>query len=182
MNFSNEDSELLSLIDEHDTVIGSITRKESSRLTVAGGKFIRSADGFIVRSDNRVWVPIRGKHKKIAPGGLDYSVGAHVQKGESYLEAIVREANEEAGIEVTPSQCVKIGQSTPFNTSIDTPLYSTLFVIKTDASPVLSEEHVSGTFMTIPEIESKIATGISVKGYYPGDIVKLQKYLEQYRD
>ena len=48
-----------------------------------------------------------GLHKRSA-GFLDATVGGHVGKGESYLDAAIRETKEETGILVAPSDLVFI--------------------------------------------------------------------------
>ena len=57
------------------------------------------------RPDGAVWVARRSHTKAIDPGLLDTLVGGGVRAGESPIQTLVREANEEAGL--TPDQTAR---------------------------------------------------------------------------
>jgi 8-oxo-dGTP pyrophosphatase MutT (NUDIX family) len=60
--------------------------------------------------DSRGWVLLqeRDEHARIAPGRWAAS-GGHVEPGESYLEAAVRELREETGLVVAPEELQLVG-------------------------------------------------------------------------
>lgn len=173
-----EADEILPLVDGRDQVIGTISRNDTDTLTASEGKYIRAVNAFIVRSDDTIWTPIRSLHKKIAPGGLDYSVGAHVQTGESYVEALMREFQEEAGMTISPEQCVEIAYHTPNSISPDTIYFNRLYIMRTNQQPRLSNEHTDGSFLPIQDIMAKVQNGAVVKSGYSKDLRVLSDYLQ----
>ncbi len=59
----------------------------------------------------------RAAGKDTYPNLLDATVGGHVEQGDSYLETALKEAREEVGIEINPSELVFI--ETTITTSFD---------------------------------------------------------------
>lgn len=174
-----DDEEKLSLVNDSDQVIGEILRGDIGTLTVGGGRYVRAVNAFIVRDDGKIWTPVRALHKKYAPGGIDYSVGAHVQAGEEYIDSLVREFSEEAGIAVTPDQCVEIIYNTPFSMKTEAVYFNKLYVVKTDQQPVLSDEHTSGSFLEISEIIDTVNKGANCKGSYLEDLATFNNYIKE---
>lgn len=97
------EDELLDLVNKNDEIIGTIWRSEYNRLESEDLGYIRAVEMFIVNDKKELWIPKRTAHKKIAPNGLDFSVGGHVSSGESYLEAILKEIREELNISLSES-------------------------------------------------------------------------------
>ncbi|HUN91287.1 MAG TPA: DUF4743 domain-containing protein [Burkholderiaceae bacterium] len=60
-------------------------------------------------ADGRIWVAQRSSHKAIDPGMWDTLVGGMVPAGESELDALVREAHEEAGLRLAPGAALVRG-------------------------------------------------------------------------
>lgn len=60
--------------------------------------------------DGRLWVARRAAHKQIDPGLWDNLVGGMVPAGESDLDALAREAQEEAGLHIGPLAIVRGGR------------------------------------------------------------------------
>ena len=61
----------------------------------------------VVRTDGMILLQRRSMAKDLFPGWWDISVGGHVDAGESYDEAVVRELREELGI-AAPARRVAI--------------------------------------------------------------------------
>lgn len=176
------DAETLILVDSDDHPIGEILRGDTSQLTLDGGRYIRAVNAFIVRDDGKIWVPTRSTHKKIAPGGLDYSVGAHVGLGEDYREALIREFDEEAGLVVSAFDCTEIAYSTPLSSTPPSIYFYKLFVVKTGKLPTLSDEHTAGGFLDIETAIAKVENGAAAKDHYLNDLLALRNYLQKDKD
>lgn len=82
--------ELLNVYDEAGVVVGSMERGEAKSKGFAAG----AVQLLLVNSEGRVLLQRRRGDKE--NGGLwDKSVGGHVQAGETFDDALIREANEE---------------------------------------------------------------------------------------
>jgi isopentenyldiphosphate isomerase len=102
--------EILDLVNEQDEVVGSLSRRE---IYERGLTNFRVVHGFLVNKERKLWIPRRILTKKIAPGGLDYSVAGHVESGESYENAFRRETQEELGIDVDTIPWKQVAKFTP---------------------------------------------------------------------
>jgi isopentenyldiphosphate isomerase len=82
--------ELLNVYDEAGVVVGAMKRGDAK----AGGFAAGAVQLLLVNDDGRILLQRRREDKE--NGGLwDKSVGGHVQAGESFDAALIREANEE---------------------------------------------------------------------------------------
>ena len=86
-------------VDKDDNVIGSGTGAEAREKGIIH-RIIRI---FLFNSKGELLIQKRSK-KVPSPGKWDQSVGGHVDEGESYLEAAMRELDEELGITSIPFQ------------------------------------------------------------------------------
>ena len=86
--------ELVDIVDEHDHVIATVTRREMR----AGRLRHRAVYIAIQGTDGRLFVHQRSFDKDVRPGAWDIAVGGVVGAGESYDEAALRELEEEVGI------------------------------------------------------------------------------------
>lgn len=93
------DHELLAIVDEHDRVIGSKTRREIHH----EGLRHRAVHILVFDYSGHVCLQKRSLNKDINPGAWDTSAAGHVDFGESYESAAVRELREELGIISTES-------------------------------------------------------------------------------
>ena len=91
-----EDSEILSVVDGQDQVIGQSRRDDIHRL----GLSHRAVHVLVFRHDGQIFLQKRGWHKQESPGLWDSSVAGHVDAGETYDACCVREIREEIGIRV----------------------------------------------------------------------------------
>ena len=91
-----EDSEILSVVDDQDQVIGQRRRDDIHRL----GLLHRATHVLVFRQDGQIFLQKRGQHKQESPGLWDSSVAGHVDAGETYDACCVREIQEEIGIEL----------------------------------------------------------------------------------
>ncbi|USN92525.1 MAG: NUDIX domain-containing protein [Candidatus Nomurabacteria bacterium] len=138
--------EVLDLVDENDSVIDSISRKEVYR---RGLKNFRVVHAFIINSEGKIWTPRRVSTKKLFPNGLDYSIAGHVSSGGTYEEALIKEAEEEVNLQLTPENFVEIAHLKPH---LDhTACFQKLFEIKTNKTPSYNPEEFSGFEWLTPE-------------------------------
>lgn len=105
MNESNiphsTDHELLAIVDEHDEVIGSKARREIH----SQGLRHRAVHILVFDPDGRVCLQKRSLSKDVNPGAWDTSAAGHVDFGETYESAALRELMEELGIPRNESFC-----------------------------------------------------------------------------
>ncbi len=102
-----EVEELFDVVDENDQVTDRLTRSEVH----AKNLYHRSVHALVFDSQQRIFLQLRNDDRDCDPGLWDSSVGGHLQAGEDYDQAIVREAREELGIELAaiPEKLFKLG-------------------------------------------------------------------------
>lgn len=105
------DDELLDIVNEQDQVIQVMTRSKAYAENKL--KSLRAAWLLIKNQDGKFWIPRRHASKKLMPNHLDGSACGHVSSGESYEQAMIREAQEELNIDVTHLPYKFIGKITP---------------------------------------------------------------------
>lgn len=152
--------EILDLVDSSDKVIGTISRSQANVLT-SEKLYIRASDMFIVNDKGELWVPKRTKDKVIAPGGLDFSVGGHVESGEDYLITVLREAEEELNLSLTPEDVTLID----IIRRDDTQYFSALYLYFSNIDPQFNPlDFVSAQWLTPHELIDTIDEGTPAKG------------------
>jgi len=87
-------SEVLDVVDRNDAVIGAATRADIHRR----GLRHRAVHILVYNSAEQLYVQRRSLSKDCSPGLWDTSAAGHVDRGESYEHAAVRELEEELGI------------------------------------------------------------------------------------
>lgn len=90
--------EVFDVVDERDEVVGREFRREIHRR----GLFHRAIHIFWLRPDGRLCLQRRSYAKDNCPGLLSSSCAGHVDAGEGYLDAALRELREELGVAVLP--------------------------------------------------------------------------------
>lgn len=98
-------SEILDVVNDNDEVIGQAERDEVHRI----GLVCRLAYVCFYTVNGEVILQKRSDTKKNDAGKLTTTVSGHVESGQSYLEAAVRETSEEAGVEVQAGELVPLG-------------------------------------------------------------------------
>lgn len=110
----DENEEVLDLVDSNNIPIRTIIRGEMAKMKYKHPEgYVRFVNAFLVNEKGKIWTPIRGLHKSIAPGGHDFSVAEHVLAGETSDTAVVRAFSEEAGIDVDYATLVHLGTLSP---------------------------------------------------------------------
>lgn len=140
--------EQLDVVDENDRIIGKATRKECH----AKGHIHRCVFFFILDKKGRILVTQRTKEKEFYPEYWSILIGGHVSSGESYEQAVLREAKEEAGIEGHP----KLLTSYKKRTDKDKENIK-VFAFITDNIPRLDPKELKqGLFLSLDKTEEKI--------------------------
>ena len=81
-------------VDEDDKIIGSGTRKEA----LEKGIIHRIVQTFLVNSKGELLIQKRADTLASSAGKWDSSSAGHVDEGEEYIKAALREAEEEIGV------------------------------------------------------------------------------------
>ncbi len=102
--------EIFDVVNRHDQVIGRLPRSVVHRRRL----YHRSVHGLVFDSSGRVFLQLRSPQKDCNPGLWDSSVAGHLEAGESYDSAIVRETSEELGIRLRaiPTRLFKLQADT----------------------------------------------------------------------
>lgn len=91
---AQRDDEVFDLVDENDLVVGQATRSEVHRRKL----WHRAVHAWVFNQAGQVFLQKRSMAKDMAPGCWDSSCSGHVDTGEGYDEAVVRELGEEIGV------------------------------------------------------------------------------------
>jgi isopentenyldiphosphate isomerase len=147
--------ELLDLVNENDQVIGSLSRKD---VYAKGLRNYRVVHAFIIDSEGRLWIPRRVTTKKLYPNGLDYSIAGHVESGESYEEALLKESREEVNLDLNTVPYKEIGYFTPHINNVH--CFQKVYEINSDVAPNYNMEDFSGyEWLTPGEIVERFEKG-----------------------
>lgn len=95
-NEAQSQDELFDVVNEQDEVIGQLTRGEVHRQKLLH----RAVHVFVFDCRGRVFLQKRSMAKDTNPGCWSPSASGHVDAGEDYDHAAVRELREEIGVEV----------------------------------------------------------------------------------
>jgi len=96
--------EVFDVVDAHDQVVGSLPRSQIHRQQLRH----RAIHIFWVRGDGALCLQRRSYAKDNCPGQVSTSCAGHVDSGEGYHAAAVRELREEIGLIVQDADLVEI--------------------------------------------------------------------------
>ncbi len=141
-------SEVFDVVDDDDRVVGQASRGECH-----GGRLThRSVQFFIFDKAGRVLVNRRSKDKEFFGGLQSIVLGGHVGSGETPDDAVVREAEEEAGLKSKPFRMGYFRKRLPQECE-----NVTVYGFVADGEPkLLAEEIEAGWFMTVAEAEELV--------------------------
>jgi len=95
----------LNIIDEKGSIIGKESRDKIHR----GGLLHREINVFVYNDEEEILFQKRAPNKDTFPSLFDASAGGHVDIGEDYLSAAIRELEEETGIKAKKSDLILLG-------------------------------------------------------------------------
>ena len=147
-------TEYFDIVDDNDNVIGSALRSECH-----GDPSLvhRTAHVLVFNPAGQLLLQKRSIHKDIQPGKWDTSVGGHLDPGESYRDAAIREMAEELGIINVPIQFLYISK---MRNEIESENVATYLVVY-DGSITFAEDEIDEVrFWPADEINSNIDFGV----------------------
>lgn len=144
---SDNNAELLPVVDEEGNVIGNATRGECHD----GSKLLHPVVHLhLFDKQGRLYLQQRPMWKDIQPGKWDTAVGGHVDFGEDIHNALLREVKEELGINsIEPQFLLRYVFESEREKEL---VYVYKAVYDGEVSP--SEELDGGRFWTLEEIHS----------------------------
>jgi len=154
MGKDNKHKELFDIVNDKGNVIGRASRQECHRRP---GLLHRVAHIFVFNSEGELYLQKRSQDKDIQPGKWDTSVGGHLAPGENFEEGAYRELEEELNIKGVGLVHLYdyIWESERESELVRT--YKVLYDGPISLDPLEIED---GRFFTLPEIESKLGTGL----------------------
>lgn len=101
--------EVFDIVNQDDQVIGQMTRSQVHQRNLLH----RSVHALVFDNQGRIFLQLRAPDRDCDPGLWDSSVGGHLQAGETYEEAVLRETEEELGIKLdaVPEKLFKLAAS-----------------------------------------------------------------------
>ena len=150
---SDNKAELFPIVDAEGNTIGCATRGECHD----GSKLLHPVVHLhLLNSAGDIYLQQRPQWKEIQPGKWDTAVGGHVDYGESFADALLREVREEIGItDFTPVflMCYQ------FESERERELvYVYKCVYEGEVKP--SDELDGGRFWAISEVEHAVGKGV----------------------
>lgn len=141
--------EIFDVVDENDRVIGQAARSDVH----ARGLLHRAANVFVFDSQGRLLLQMRSATKDEYPLCYTSSASGHLDSGESYEEAAVRELHEELGL-ASPLEYLGKLPAGPETANEHSALYRTV----TDEVPTFHPEEIeSGEYFELETIDEMIA-------------------------
>lgn len=104
-----KDGEIFDVVDENDIPVGTSTRVEVH----AKNLIHRAVHVFVLNRNGDLYLQKRSRLKDMNPGVWDSSVSGHLDAGEDYLQAAVRELGEEIGIDANAEDLEHIAAFKP---------------------------------------------------------------------
>ena len=144
--------EIFDVVNDRDEVIGQATRREVH----ARGLLHRAVHVFVFNARGQLFLQKRSLAKDSAPGCWASSCSGHVDSGEDYLTAAVRELDEEIGLRIAGSHLlVPILRNGP---CADTEQeFVWVYRFESEGPFVLNPSEIDGgKWFTLPELNREI--------------------------
>lgn len=157
--------EMLDIVDQYDQVITSLPRSVVYQDALFSQ--MRSVWLLLKNKKGQLWIPRRAYDRPILPGHLDGSVVGHVQAGETYEQALIRETKEEVGFDITDKSYTYLGKLTPseHNTFCFAAVYEC--VVKVAPRNWNTQEFCEWFWISPQKLQQAIQAGEKVKSALP---------------
>lgn len=140
--------EIFDVVDEADQIVGQAPRP----VVHAQNLLHRAVSIFLLRTDGRLLLQLRSDSKDQYPGCYTSSASGHVDAGEDYETAAIRELREELSLD-SPIEYLAKFPGCP-ETAFE---FTHLYQLVTDVEPILDPEEIaSAEFLPLDEIASMI--------------------------
>lgn len=180
--------EMFPLIDEDGHVVGQATRRYCHGGSMALHAVVHL---HILNANGDLYLQKRSMKKDIQPGKWDTAVGGHIDYGEHVTEALMREAREEIGLDIS-SYSVREGSLPSASGCAILPLFNYVWQSKVERemvnafaichegpfSPDLDEVD-EGRFWTQKELSEVLGTGVFTP-QFEQELPKLMNELKKY--
>lgn len=162
-SYINMTDELLDLVDDNDSVIGTKKRTEVDEENLTN---YRVVNVFIKNSEGELWIPRRTAHKRIFPLCLDMSMGGYVQSGESYEDGLKREMREELNIDTDKVDYRDLGHLSPQKSGVSS--YMKVYELAMNEVPKYNKDDFIEYFWLTPQAAiDRIVSGEKAKSDLP---------------
>lgn len=151
--------EYVDIVDENNRVLYKTTKEEAHKK----GLLHRTVISEIIDSKGRWLLYIPSNHKQDA-GQYVSPIGGHVRSGESEIEALKREAFEEAGLKNFKFKFIGKKIFDRFVIGRHENHFFIVYEIYTDEKPILSDETSEYKYFTRKEIKVKMRTNPKMIG------------------
>jgi len=146
--------ELFDIVDDDDRVIGTARRGECH-----GNPALihRAVHVLVVNANGDMLLQKRSASKDIQPGKWDTSVGGHLEPGESYHAAAVREMQEELGLTGLPLTFLYLSK---IRNEVESENIAT-FLTRYDGQMDWNEQEITAVrYWSTGEIDASIGQGV----------------------
>lgn len=153
MKTTDNQEELFYWVDEHDRVLGKITRREahSGSLKIHRGVWV-----LVFNHKDELFLQKRSLTKDNNPGVWSLSIGGHVTYGQTYEDAVKRESREELGVTIYPFSPLNKYR---FVGGKETEI-GQVYKSRHDGPFQLHPQEIDrGEFFSLAELEQKVRTG-----------------------
>lgn len=147
-------TEMFEIVDEQDRVIGIAPRSECH-----GNPALvhRVAHVLVFRPGGELLLQKRSRYKDIQPGKWDTSVGGHLDSGEDYQSAAIREMREELGLGGVPLTFL---YKSRIRNEIESENVATYLALHEGAIRFAAEEIEAVRFWRRAEIDAALGSGL----------------------
>jgi len=149
--------EIFEIVDDEGRVIGTAPR---SRCHGDPSLAHRSVHVFVFNTSGDLYLQKRSARKDVQPGKWDTSVGGHLCPGESYLNAALRELEEELGVKAASPHSLRRLHSYVWRTAIETEHVETYQLIHEGPFSLDPAEIEEGRFWSQAAIRDAIGTAV----------------------
>jgi len=140
------------IVNDSDQIIGYREKEQAYKEKA----MLRSIQIFVYNSRGELYIQKRSKNKARFPGYFCTSVAGHVEPGESYMDAAIRELEEELGLKKPENLKFIVKEKIPVGENIHA--ITSLFAMTTDKPITLQKKEIEmGKFYPINKIQQLIS-------------------------